>query len=376
MLVNVSWFFLSHRLPLAVEAIHRGWAFHVGTRIHPADDRARLRSAGVNIHALRFARSGWAFIQDAYSIVQIWRLYRRLRPDIVHLVTLKPIIFGGLVARLAGIDSVVAAVPGLGYSFTAKGPVARVRRNVILRLMKLSMRHPRSVVICQNPEDRDVLVTAGVIDAQRGVLIRGSGVDVEEFRSGGLPDGRSRVLLASRMLREKGVHIFVDAARRLKESGLEATFLLAGAPDPDNPGSIDEAQLRAWHASGIVQWLGHVEDMPSLLQSIHVFCLPTYYGEGVPKVLIEAAAAGRPIVATDVAGCREIVVHDRNGLLVPPRDSISLGMALERLVKDRGLCERFGQVGASLVDTQFRTDQIVRETFEVYENLLSPSGQS
>lgn len=378
MLVNVSWFFISHRLQLALGAIRAGFSYHVATRFFPEADRARLHSAGIQTHAISFSRGGISPIADVRSLVEIYSLLRRLRPDLVHLVTLKAIIFGGIIARVVRVHAVVAAVPGLGYSFVATGAWARLRRGIIEALLRLALRRENCVVVFQNPDDRDLLVRADVVAGEQAVLIRGAGVDMSAFRPEAAPPPPVRVLLASRMLREKGVPFFVEAARRLRARGVIAEFLLAGNPDPDNPGSIAGEQLTRWHKQGDVAWLGHVVDMSSLLGSVHVVCLPTHYGEGVPKVLIEAAAAGRAIVATDVPGCREVVKHLETGLLISPRDEDALAGALQRLIEDGDLRQRLGRQARCLVESSFATERVVGDTVDVYRRLLgrpaAPAG--
>jgi glycosyltransferase involved in cell wall biosynthesis len=370
LLVNVSWFFLSHRAPIAVGARRAGFAVHVGTRFEPEEDRERVSALGAVVHSVPFARGGANVLDDLGSLHAIAGLYRRVRPDIVHLVTLKPIIFGGLLARLMRIPGVVAAVPGLGYSFVATGACAAVRRRVLKVLLKAALGHRNCTVIFQNPDDLELLTASGTIAARNAQLIRGAGVDLERFSEHPEPAGPVRVVLASRMLREKGVPLFVAAARALREAGVDARFLLAGVPDPYNPGSVPVDELRRWHESGVVEWLGHVESMHELLQTVHVVCLPTHYGEGIPKVLIEAAAAGRPIVATDVPGCREIVLEGVNGLRVPPRDVSSLAAALRRLIEDAPLRHRLGRAGRELAVREFGVASVVEATLDVYRRTL------
>jgi glycosyltransferase involved in cell wall biosynthesis len=370
MLVNVSWFFVSHRLQIALGAMGSGFIYHVATRFSPESDRVRLRSLGIETHDIPFARGGANPVADLQSLFAVFALVRRVRPDLVHLVTLKAIIFGGIVARLLRVPAVVAAVPGLGYSFVATGPWASVRRSAIEVLLRLSLRRRNCAVIFQNPEDRDLLIGADVVEVKQAVLIRGAGVDVSAFRATEYPPGTVRVVMASRMLREKGVPVFVEAARILRAAGVNAEFLLAGDPDPDNPGSILRGELERWHAAGDVAWLGHVADMSALFESVHVVCLPTHYGEGVPKVLIEAAAAGRAIVATDVPGCREIVKHEETGLLVPSRDVDALAGALRRLIEDRPLRQALGRRARDLAASSFTSEQVIGATLEVYRQLL------
>ena len=375
MLVNVSWFFISHRLPIAHAALQAGLAFHVGTRFEPSTDREFLRAQGVDAHSVPFARGGVAPVSDLRSLFAIIATYRRLKPDLVHLVTLKPIILGGLAARLAGVPARVAAVPGLGYAFVALGPVAALRRTAIKAILRMALGGRNCTVVFQNPEDLRTFVDAGIVEERDTVLIRGAGVDMQQFTWSPEPQGRLRVLLAARMLREKGVADFVAAARLLRRQGVDAEFLLAGDPDPSNPGSVTREELTDWSSNGDVTWLGHVVDMSALLATVHVVCLPTYYGEGVPKVLIEAAAAGRPIVTTDLPGCRDVVIHDCNGLLVPPRDPNALAAALRTLLDDGRLRETMGRAGRDRVVEQFALEHVVGETVRLYKTAIARNAR-
>jgi len=369
LVVNVSWFFLSHRLPLALRARQLGFEVYLATRIDSAADRAAIEAAGIRVYDLAIGRAEQGVFDNLKVLAALFLLYRRLAPDVVHHVTMKPVILGGIAARLARVPSVVSAIPGLGYAFVADGWVAATRRVLLRAGLRIALRHSNSTAIFQNPDDLSGLVNAGVVDARSCVLIRGAGVDTKTFVAWPEPVGIVRVLLASRMLREKGVETFVEAARILLRRGVAADFQLAGKPDSENPGSLTVSQLRDWHSSGIVRWLGHREDMVALLRSVHVVCLPSFYGEGVPKILIEAAASGRALVASDMPGCREIVRHEFNGLLVPPKQALALADALSTMIQDKEKRRLFGRCGRLLAETEFDAANVVDETMRVYERL-------
>ena len=367
--VNVSWFFLSHRLSLAVKARQLGFEVHLATHIDSAADRAAIEAAGIQVHDLAIGRAEQGVLDNLRVLAALFLLYRRLAPDIVHHVTMKPVILGGIGARLARVPSVVSAIPGLGYAFVAEGWIAAARRILLRTGLRIALRHRNSTAIFQNPDDLAELVKARVVDAGSCVLIRGAGVDTTTFVAWPEPVGIVQVLLAARMLREKGVETFVEAARILLRQGIAAVFLLAGEPDPKNPGSLTVSQLQDWHSSGVVRWLGHQEDMIALLRSVHVVCLPSFYGEGVPKVLIEAAASGRALVASNMPGCREIVRHEFNGLLVPPRQASALAGALSIIIQDEEKRRLFGRCGRLLAETEFDIVNVVDETMRVYGRL-------
>lgn len=377
--VNVGWFFVSHRLVLAKAAVAAGHDVHAATTITDESERRAILGAGVVLHEVNFDRSGFSPLHEYGTIRALLRLYRDLRPDLVHHVTVKPILYGNIAGRLARVPAVVNAIPGLGYSFEGTGLFTRLRRALILGGYRFALRHPNSRVIFQNSEHMEMFAARGVVRRASTVLIRGSGVDLDRFGVSDEPHGPRTVLLASRMLREKGIHEFVAAAQRLRPLHGDVRFCLAGDVDEDNPGSLDAQQLRAWHASGVVEWLGHRSDIPSLLAQCHIACLPTY-GEGLPKFLLEAAACGRPIVTTDIPGCRDIARHGVNALLVPPRDAAALQTALDKLLHDSQLRQTFGAAGRALVQREFSQERVIEQTLQVYGELLAcgytprPSG--
>jgi glycosyltransferase involved in cell wall biosynthesis len=366
--VNVAWFFAMHRLSIARMAREAGMDVHVACGEGSGEDA--VIAAGFPFHRLPFSRAPYELHRDLASIPAFVALYRRLRPDIVHHVTLKPIVYGTLAARLAGVPGVVNSFAGLGYTFVGTDLRARLRRAALERVLRLARLHPNQRVIVENEDDLRLLRASGAVSAANSSALPGVGVDLREYEPVPESPGRPAVLFASRMLREKGVEQFVEAARRLRAAGNGARFVLAGTPDPSNPGSIDEAQLRAWAASGDVEWLGFTSDMPALLRSVHVVCLPTYYREGVPRILLEGAAAGRPLVTTTMPGCTDICRHESNGLLVPPRDVVALAAALERLLADAALRARYGAAGRALVEREFALDIVLARLRGLYVDLL------
>jgi glycosyltransferase involved in cell wall biosynthesis len=372
--INVSWFFISHRLPVALEALKRGYSVHLATQVCSTTDRRQLVGAGIRIHDISVVRGSFAPLSDLRLFYQLYKLCKRLMPDIVHAVTMKPVFFGGLAAKLARVPSMVSAISGLGYSFAVAGPVSALRKWLLLRALRNAFRHPNSIVIFQNPEDRKTLVEAGVVGDSRAAMIRGSGVDSGLYPAVPEPPEPVRVLLASRMLKQKGVEDFVRAATLLRVANPGSRFLLAGGTDAQNPGSIAVGELRGWQASGAIEWLGHCTDMPTLLASVHIVCLPTYYGEGVPKILLEAAAAGRAIVATDIAGCREAVTDGVNGLLVPARNVTALVAAIQSLMADPDRRRKMGVSGRSRAKAEFELSSVVNATMKIYERLEETSG--
>lgn len=368
-LVTEDWYFCSHRLPLAREARRKGFDVVVATRV--TSHGKQIEDEGFKLIPIRMARSGKNPLKELLSLLELVRIYKSERPDIVHLVALKPVVYGGIAARLAGVPRVVAAIAGLGYVFTSRQLKARLLRPVLSTLLRALLNRPNVKVILQNPDDRNLLVAAKVVDQERTVLIRGSGVDLAAFAPTPEYPDPPVVLLASRMLWDKGVEEFVNAAEILRRRGTEARFILVGDPDSGNPASVPEEQLRSWHKAGVVECWGRRSDMPEVLAQAHVVCLPSAYGEGVPKVLLEAAASGRPIVTTDTPGCREVVRQGENGLLVPVRSPVELADALQRLIENPELRQKMGARGREIAVNEFALGKVVSETINLYGELLN-----
>jgi len=291
-------------------------------------------------------------------------------------VALKPVVYGSfaaLFARHSTFESrspvVINAITGLGSVFTSTSLTARTLRFLVIALIRFFLHRKSSHVILQNRDDMEMLVSEGYLSPGQVSLIRGSGVDTEMFRLHPEAEGPPVVMLVARMLRDKGVEEFVEAARQLCKEGIQARFVLVGDIDTENPSTVTRKMLEQWQKGGFIEWWGRRDNMPEVYHQAHVVCLPSYR-EGLPKTLLEAAACGRPIVATDVPGCREIVVDGENGLLVPVKDAGALANALKRLIDGLELRKQMGSRGRALVEREFSEGKIVRETLELYERLL------
>jgi glycosyltransferase involved in cell wall biosynthesis len=289
---------------------------------------------------------------------------------LVYHIGLKPILYGGVAARIAGVPAAVNLFIGWGHLFTTRTMKTRVLRSIAARGLQCSFRHQNHRVIFQNPDDRNRLLASGSVSGDRVVLIKGSGVDLSLFTPKPEPDGPPVVLMASRLLWEKGVGEFVAAARALRARGSRARFILLGEPDPGHPSAVPLPMLAHWRDAGDVEWLGWQPDMPAWMAQSHIVCLPSYYGEGVPRILLEAAASGRPIVTTDSAGCREVVRHGQNGLLIPVRDSEALVGAIAQLIDNAPLRAAMGTRGREIAVTEFSLEQVIDANFAVYCSLL------
>jgi glycosyltransferase involved in cell wall biosynthesis len=368
-LVTEDWYFCSHRLPPARAAQAAGYDVVVATRVDMRG--AEIMAEGFKLVPIGLRRRSRNPFLEMAAIAEIAQIYRLERPDIVHHVALKPVLYGSLAALLTRGPAVVNALAGMGFLFTSSSRTAAVLRYAVSQIFRVLLNAGRSVLILQNPDDEAVLVSGGLVAPSRVRLIRGSGVDIKRFAPMPEPGGTPVVMLPSRMLWDKGVGEFVAAAGALRARGVVARFVLVGDGDPDNPASIPDAQLKAWHDSGLIECWGRCEEMPAALAQAHIICLPSYR-EGLPKVLMEAAACARALVATDAPGCREIVRHDENGLLVPLRDAVSLADAIERLLGDPALRLRMGQKGRHMVELEFSENKIAYQTLDVYREMCRP----
>ncbi len=360
-------FFISHRLPVAEAARQAGYEVHVASMAGP--EGARLKALGFVHHVLPLSRTGMRPWAEWRSLWALGRLLRTLQPALVHAVTLKSVLYGGIMSRLMGVPAFVAAISGLGYVFIP-GPGWRRgwQRHLALVLYRLALGHRHSRVIFQNPADRDVLLRAGALRAAQVVMMRGSGVDLQAFRPRPWPAQPVTAVMAARLLRDKGVVEFAEAARILRQQGSPVRCRLAGSPDPENPASIDASTLQGWQDDGWLDYVGECTDVAALYAQAHIVVLPSYR-EGLPKSLIEAAAAGRPVVTTDVPGCRDAIEPGVSGLLVPARDASALAGALHRLAGDAALRVRMGAAGRALAERDFGLERIVQAHLAVYADL-------
>ncbi len=368
--VNKAAFFLSHRKLLAMHAKNNGYAIHVAT---PFDnDVQKIIENGFVYHSIYMSRSGVNPFQELHSFYSLYSLYRRLQPDLVHHITIKPVLYGTISARLARIPAVVNAIPGLGHVFTETGMKSFIRRQLVIFAYRQALRHRNMKVIFQNTDNYEQFLKKHLVTESNAMLIKGSGVDIKEYCPVAEPtDGLPLIILASRMLYDKGVEQFVEAARYINCDKMVARFALVGDSDPGNPNAVPTSQLSSWNEDGVIEWWGFCENMPEILRQTNIVCLPTYYGEGVPKILIEAAASGRPIVTTDIAGCREIVKDGLNGFLVREKDVTGLVESILNLINNPELRKKMSDNGRNLVIDKFTSEIVNRRTISIYQELLT-----
>lgn len=363
-LVTEDWFFASHFWVRALAARAAGWQVTLVAR--EGEAAARIRASGIEVIPVDFIRRRLNPFAELAFTFALSRLYRRLRPDVLHHVALKPIVLGGLAARLAGVKNIVNAPVGLGFVFASDRLLAKLLRPLVALGLRFTLTPPGAKAIFENPDDMAALTAANMARRDACVLIRGAGVDTQEFRPAPEPPGPVRVILIARMIREKGIGDFAAAARMLAG---QAEFLLAGAPDPGNPNSYTEVELARFQAEGILSWLGARKDIAALLAGAHIAVQPSTYREGLPKSALEAMAAGKPLVATDIPGCREAVQDGVTGFLVPPRDPVALAEAIKKLIASPELRQKFGAAARRRAEAEFADPVICAQTLLVYAAL-------
>lgn len=372
---NTDWYLYNFRLSTALRLRNDG---HEVVMISPPGNfGGRFAAHGCRwIPLSSMDRASLNPFREAVTLSQLTRVLRREQPDLLHNFTLKCAIYGAMAARIARIPATVNAVAGMGYVFTSNARKARMLRPLVKALLHTALDNDRSLLVLQNPDDAIAFSTAELIAPEKIRVIRSSGVDTARFQPPKrFPNRheRLRVLLAARLLREKGVQEFVDAAALLREWGRDVEFVLAGTPDPGNPHSFTQEQVQQWSDTGLVRWLGHVDDMPDLLKTVHVMALPSYYREGVPKSLIEGAACGLALITTDMPGCREVVTNDGfDGLHVEPRNAHALANCIVRLDDDRELLLQLGHHARQKALRDFDERLVIQRTLDVYRELVNP----
>jgi glycosyltransferase involved in cell wall biosynthesis len=365
-LVTELGYFCSHRLTLALAAKHAGYQVTVVTN---CEQRANLSQfedqlKEFNLYHLPFHRSRLNPLSELKTLWQLAKAYRHLRPHIVHQVALKPALYGTFCARLTGVSRIVNAFGGMGYLFTHKSIKSTVIKPIMALAFRLLLNSRRCMLILQNPDDVDLMTP--FLGRDKIKLIRGAGVNLKKFYPTEEPTTPPvKVLMVSRLLWSKGIGELVEAASILKKEGIPIEISIAGDPDIQNPASISESVLEAWKHENIVNWLGTRTDIANLYHQAHIAVLPSYR-EGLPKSLLEAAACGKPIVTTNVPGCREVVVAGENGLLVPPRNALALANALKKLTEYPDLRIRMGKLSRRKAEQEFDEEKIIAQTLAVY----------
>lgn len=365
--VTEDWVFCSHRLPLAVAAKEAGYDVVVVTRVREHGDL--IKKAGLKLVPIELSRRGMNPFRELNLLFTLYRIYRRERPDLVHNVAIKPVLYGSLVSVLTSCKGVVNAITGMGSLFISESRKAKILKPFVTKAFQLLLNRPKSVLVLQNPDDVKMFSDKKIVDQEKIKLIRGSGVNVDVFRPTTNQSTSPVVMLASRMLWDKGINEFIEAVKLLKKKDIDAQFVLVGKNDPENPSSIPDEVLAGWRDSGLVEWWGHKSDMPETLSYADIACLPSYR-EGLPKSLLEAAACGLPIITTDVPGCREVVVDKVTGFIVSVKESDGLAQAMEKLIEDEHLRLEMGEKAREIAVKEFSDEVIISEFINIYESLV------
>ena len=332
--------------------------------------RKVIENAGVEIIDWPLDRSSKNPLTELNAIKSIISSIRKFRPDIIHSVAMKPVIYSAIASIFTGLDNRIFALAGLGFVFTSSKRSAKILRPFLKVIFSLLFKGKKTKLILQNPDDQRQLLSEGVINPKNIRLIRGAGVDTKTFSFKTIPSNMPIIILPSRMLWAKGIQDFVDCAIEINKKVKKARFVLVGTPDIQNPDAISKVRLKKWNEEGVIEWWGHQSDMVKVYHQSTIVCLPTTYGEGLPKSLLEAASCGRPIVTYDVPGCREIVIDGYNGFLVKAKRVDDLISAISNLLDDRELCIKMGKNGRKLVEKYFTQEKIAQETMAVWEELL------
>lgn len=357
-----DWYFLSHCLAMARAARAAGFEVHVATNV--TENAANIEGEGFILHAVRLRRKRLSALRTLRTILTLRQLYRLVDPAIVHHAAMEP-VWLAIAASLSSSFAVVCGIAGLGHTPPGKRRPLRWGGRLLLRF---GLNRRRAVALVENRDDREVLARLGV-KPEHIALISGPGIDADRFRPIPEPDGPVTVAFAGRMTADEGLRTLVEAQRILRASGIQSDLLLAGTPDPADPTSIPQLEVADWGREEGVTWLGHVTDIATVWRRAHIAVLPSRVGEGVPNSLLEAAAFGRPVIATDVPGCREIVIHEKTGLLVPVDDPPALAGAILRLARSPPQRVLFGVAARRLVDERFAADLVGNAAAALYQRL-------
>lgn len=367
-IVNNDHFFLSHRLPIALEAKNQGYEVHLAAKV--TNKRNALEERGLIIHDIDLDRRkiGITLLREFFIILSI---IKKINPDIVHLVTIKPVLLGGIAARLTNISAVVTAISGLGYMYSNKGFISKIKRKILSVFYYCSLNHKNQVVIFQNIDDKSRLGSVNRSIYTKSILIPGSGVDLSLYTVKNFNKHTPVVMFASRLLASKGVREFVNVAKIINKKESIARFVLVGSIDLSNPESITQKEIDLWRDEGNVEIWGHRNNMHEVIPLANIVVLPSYYGEGLPKVLIEAAACGRAVITTDHPGCRDAIINGSTGVLVPVKNVSLLSKMILNLISDPIYCENLGLSGRKMAEERFDINQVVSNHMHVYKELLS-----
>lgn len=360
--VNVDWFFISHRLPLALEAQQRGYDVYLACTI--TDKKAYLESLGLKVYPLEMSRSGMSIKSELKAFSDIYKTLKQIKPDIAHFVTIKPVLYGGIASRFLSIPKKIFSISGLGFTFIQQGLKASILKWIIKALYGFALGGKNSHVIVQNPDDRNVIMSIQNVPL---TTIKGSGVDLTQYTYVEENNEQIKIVMACRLLKDKGVLEYVKAAKIIRNKGLDATFELYGDIDNHNPATLTSQNINKIKKENFATIHEFNDNIAAIFSNANLVVLPSYR-EGLPKVLIEAAACGRATVTTNVPGCRDAIEPNITGLLCHAKDAQSLAEQIEKLIVNTELRNNMGKAGRQLAKREFDIRQVVQKHFEIYED--------
>ena len=365
-IVTEDWYFLSHRLSLALHAKKKG--FDVELICNCNRYKKKIESHDIKVTQWDLSRKSYNIIGAIKSIIQLLLFLSRHKPDLIYAVAIKPVMYTAIISNILNIRNIIYAMGGLGFTFSSNKLNAKILRKIFTFIFKLNIRK-NSYLILQNNDDKKIFQSMGLSKSLNIRIIKGSGVDIDKFAFKKIKtNGEKKIILASRMLWDKGIEDFIFCAKKIKKK-TNARFILVGNPDPHNPESINLTTLKKWNSEGNIEWWGHKDDMIKIYEESTIVCLPSYR-EGLPKVLIEAGSIGRPVVSYDVVGCKEVVINNKNGLLVPFREKSLLSEAIYKLLDNVELCKKMGLEGREIVEQNFSEKIIFDQISNVWTEAL------
>ena len=367
-LVNVDSFFVSHRLPIAKKLLLDGYEVHIATEF--TRYKKMLLKIGFKVHDISFNRNSFNLLKVIFPIFQIFFLIRRIKPTIIHLISLKPIILGGLTSLISPVNSMVISITGLGSMFIRKGLFYKIRENIFNLLYRVIFQFPKLKVILQNKDDLKYLIKKTSLKRNKIEIIKGSGVDLKTLKFSKIPKKKPIILMASRIIADKGVFEYVKSIQYLKKYNFKGNFYLVGDIDFANPSFIKKSIINYWHKNKIINYVKHQKKISSIIKKSTIVVLPSYR-EGFPKILMEAAACGRPVITTNVPGCKDVIVNDITGILVPPRNHVALAKAIKNLCDNRKKLEKIGTAARKHALKNFDINHVVARHLHIYKSLKS-----
>lgn len=365
-IVSEDWYFLSHRLSLAKFAIEQG--FEVELICNCNEDKKKIEYHGIRVIEWKLNRKSYSILSAIKSLIQLNKTLTNSKPDLIYAVAIKPVLFTSILAKIQKKENVIYAMGGLGFSFSSNKIRAKFLKNIFIKIFKFCVFRNQTLIL-QNNDDAKIFYDRDLSNKLKIEIIRGSGIDINKFKFSALEDTQDKkVILPSRMLWDKGISDFIECAKRIKEN-FNVKFILVGEPDDHNPESISRNILKSWQDNEIVEWWGHQQDMVKVYRQSTIVCLPSFR-EGLPKVLLEAGSIGRPLVSYDVPGCREVIINNENGLLVPFREIKHLSNAISKLLNDIELCKKFGLNGRKIIEDNFVDKIIFKKIANIWHDTL------